>query len=79
MSGNAFATRVLAMARSVMGKPFEDWPAWSTGEKVAVALVLNDHAALYFLGYTMAGAFDRLDGELTVQQACRIELELANG
>ena len=59
MSG--FESRVLSMAQAVKGKPIHQWPAWSTGETLAVALVLNDHAALTSCNYTIAEAFDRVE------------------
>lgn len=71
-----FAERVLAMARQVQGRDIEHWPGWSTGEKVVVALVLDDPGALRALGYTMIEAFDRLAGELSVAELVAIERQL---
>jgi hypothetical protein len=39
-------------------------PAWSTGEKLAVALVLGDNAYLAAEGYTKAQALTRLAGDI---------------
>jgi hypothetical protein len=61
---NAGADRLIAyarMARHVHGKPFADWPAWSTGETLIVALVLNRHDVLDAVSHTMCEAFDRAD------------------
>ena len=38
----------------------EPWPAWSTGEVLAVAVILRDTAMLTRLGYTEVEALDRL-------------------
>jgi hypothetical protein len=55
------AQRICRMAASVRGTPLEAWPAWSTGELLMVALVLDDHAALDAMSWTMVEAFDRVD------------------
>jgi len=68
--------RVLAMARVAAGQPFRDWPAWSTGEMLAVALVLNRFDVLDELSWTIVEAMDRLDGELSVAELRAIEQEL---
>ena len=39
-------------------------PAWSTGEKLAVALVLGDDAYLAAEGYTKTQALTRLAGDI---------------
>jgi hypothetical protein len=39
-------------------------PAWSTGEKLAVALVLGDRAYLDAAGYTKMQALTRLAGDI---------------
>lgn len=64
----------LHMARSVRGRHFDTWPAWSTGEALIVALLLNDVAALDRMSYTVIEAFDRID--LDVPTMRRIEREL---
>lgn len=38
----------------------EPWPAWSTGEVLAVALILRDTTRLATLDYTEAQALERL-------------------
>lgn len=40
-------------------------PAWSTGERLAVALILGDQATLDAEGYTPQEAAQRLAGDLT--------------
>jgi hypothetical protein len=40
-------------------------PAWSTGERLIVALVLGDQATLDAEGYTVRDAANRLAGDLT--------------
>lgn len=40
--------------------PDEPWPAWSTGECLAVALILDDRAELTAMGYTADEALERL-------------------
>lgn len=39
-------------------------PAWSTGEKLAVALVLGDDAFIAAEGFTKAQALSRLEGDV---------------
>ena len=68
----ALADRITAMARSVRGDLH--WPAWSTGETLMVALVLNDDVKLRSMGYTILEALDRVD--LTVAELRAIEREL---
>ena len=41
-------------------------PAWSTGERLFVALVLRDHQYLGAEGYTVAQVVSRLAGDLGV-------------
>jgi hypothetical protein len=42
------------------------WGCQSTGEKIAVALVLNRHDWLASMGYTVGEAIDRLGSEWTM-------------
>lgn len=51
----------LGMARAVQGLPFSDWPGWSTGEKIMVALILDRFDVLQALGYSMLEAVERAD------------------
>lgn len=54
--------RILRMAASVRGNtPSDKWPAWSTGEILMVALVLNRADVLDAMSYTLVEAFDRVD------------------
>lgn len=71
----SLASRIYSMARAVHGKPSHRWPAWSTGERVMVALVLNDAKALHTMGYTILEAIDRAD--LTPAQLLRIAREVS--
>lgn len=73
------ADRLPDMARSVQGKHFWYWPAWSTGEQLAVILVLNHIHSLREMDHTMLEAMDRLSGEVTVQQLLAIQREVRNG
>lgn len=41
-------------------RPNENWPAWSTGELLAVAVILDDAEQLAAMDYTMAEALERL-------------------
>ncbi|WP_280764199.1 hypothetical protein [Prescottella agglutinans] len=70
----------LTMARSVADLPAgEPWPAWSTGELLAVALILNDEQRLQALGYTADQAVNRLRFDLqlpTVAEAAERFAEL---
>jgi hypothetical protein len=62
----------LAVWLSARGKP---WPAWSTGECLAVALILDDVDGLRWLGYTRSEALERLRfdiGEPTVDTADKV-------
>lgn len=65
--------RILRMAKHAHGKPIDEWPAWSTGETLAVALVLNSAEKLDAYSYTIVEAFDRLDGDLSVRQLRQVE------
>lgn len=47
----------------------EPWPAWSTGELLAAALILHDHDMLTDLGYSHAEALERLRHELSMSTA----------
>lgn len=62
------------MARAVWGKPFDQWPAWSTGETLIVALLLNRADVLDALSYTIIEAVDRID--LTIAELRAIERRL---
>ena len=68
--------RIYEMARYCKGKPFADWPGFSTGENLMVALVLNDHQALAACHHTMAEAFYRV--ELSADQLRTIERAVNN-
>jgi hypothetical protein len=65
--------RITSMALSVIGKPIGDWPAWSTGEMLLVAVVLNDHQTLDSLSFTMVEAFERCSWELGAAELRAIE------
>jgi hypothetical protein len=62
---NGFAEDITRRARWALayndGHPK---PAWSTGEKLAVALVLGDDAYLAAEGYTRREAMTRLAGDI---------------
>ena len=65
----------LSKARFVASRPGRPWPAWSTGELLAVALILDDTITLDYLGYTQAEALDRLRydiGQPTVAGAAAV-------
>ncbi|WP_430335971.1 hypothetical protein [Rhodococcus sp. ACT016] len=70
----------LTMARSVADLPADEpWPAWSAGEVLAVALILDDAQRLQILGYTADQAVDRLRFDLqlpTVVEAAQRFAEL---
>lgn len=68
------ADRILEKARYARGKDFGDWPGWSTGEILMVALVLNRPDVLADLNWTMVEAFDRVD--LNAGQLRAIERQL---
>ncbi|MGM9480317.1 hypothetical protein ACS5PN_03895 [Roseateles sp. NT4] len=53
--------RFLTMARHVKGKTFAKWPGWSTGETLAVALILNRPEVLKAMDYTALQAVQRVD------------------
>ncbi|OZC96125.1 hypothetical protein CH275_26665 [Rhodococcus sp. 06-235-1A] len=61
-SADRFAIDWLDKARFARAcdKLGEPWPAWSTGEVLAVAVLLRDTATLTRLGYTEVEAHDRL-------------------
>jgi hypothetical protein len=67
---------IAQMARSVRGQPHWKWPAWSTGDQLIVALVLNDAGALAALSYTILEALDRVDLSLSTAELRRIEREV---
>ncbi len=57
----------------------EPWPAWSTGETLAVALILDDATRLADEDYTRAEALERLRheiGEPTVAAAGAVFAQL---
>ncbi|MFT3815238.1 MAG: hypothetical protein QM740_17970 [Acidovorax sp.] len=53
--------RIMLMATTARGKPFSRWPAWSTGENLMVALVLDDTAALNAMHYSILEALERVE------------------
>lgn len=53
--------RIIRMATAARGKSFCHWPAWSTGENLMVALVLNNHAALDAMNYSILEALERVE------------------
>lgn len=53
--------RVAHIASVVNGKPFKHWPAWSTGEILLVALVLDNAVVLKAMGYSILEALDRVE------------------
>ncbi len=67
--------RIGDMALSVRGKPLSAWPAWSTGELLMVALVLNDLSALDAMSWTMVEAFDRVDLDARALRAIERKLQ----
>lgn len=69
------ARNIESLATSVRGQPSSAWPAWSTGEYLMVALVLNDHAALDACSYTMVEAFDRVDLDVATLRAIERRLQ----
>ena len=68
------AARYLPMAKAVWGKPFAEWPGWSTGEVLTVAILLNRGDVLDSMSYTLCEAFDRVD--LDVRQLRALERAL---
>jgi hypothetical protein len=64
--------RITTMAKSVKGH--RTWPAWSTGEVLIVAIVLNDHEMLTQEGYTIAQAYDRVDLDVATLRAIEREV-----
>ncbi len=64
-----------AMALTAQGRPFGSWPAWSTGEVVIVALVLDRQDVLRAMGYTILEAIERVD-LFTIAELRRIAHEV---
>ena len=58
MASNEYE-HLLRKARDAKHGGIDSWSVQSTGEKVAVALVLNQAAWLESIGYTLAEAIDR--------------------
>lgn len=79
--GDGPADRILA--RAVLASrlpPEEPWPAWSTGELLAVALVLNRHDILTDMGYTIVRALQRVDfGVVNLLPEIAAEVALERG
>ena len=73
------ASRLPDMARQVKDLHPDNWPAWSTGETLAVMLIKNRVQELRAMGWTALEAIDRLSGEVTVQQLLAIQREVRNG
>lgn len=71
------AQRYIAMAAHVRGKPLADWPAWSVGETLIVALLLNDAATLNAMRWTVLEAMDRVD--LDARELRALERQLQDG
>ena len=79
MSAAEFA-QLLAKARDAKRGGIDAWRCQSTGEKVAVALVLNRHEWLVMIGYTMVEAIVRAGPEwVAMMPAVVRELEKENG
>lgn len=77
---NAEFAHLLRKARDAQRGGIEAWRVQSTGERVAVALVLNRADWLTEMGYTLAEAVDRTGGEwcallLMVERALHNERE----
>lgn len=66
-------TLITRKAQAVKGRAL--WPAWSTGETLMVAIVLDQPERLKDEGYTMAEAFNRVD--LSVSELLAIQRELS--
>ena len=60
-SDSELMQRIMRMAAAARGKSFSRWPAWSTGENLMVALVLNNHAALDAMNYSILEALERVE------------------
>ena len=79
--GDGPADRILA--RAVVASqlpPHEPWPAWSTGEILAVALVLNRHDVITDMGYTIVRALQRVDfGVVNLLPEIAAEVALQRG
>lgn len=65
--------RITKMAKAVKGRAL--WPAWSTGETLMVAIVLDQPERLKDEGYSMAEAFNRVD--LSLSELLAIQRELS--
>lgn len=63
-AASAFGKSIAAKARWVTAHKGDLWPAWSTGETLAVALVLNDAAMIAAEGFTREQALSRLAGDI---------------
>jgi hypothetical protein len=50
--------QLVGMACLARDLPYREWPAWSTGEVVAVALILNRADVLHHEGYTALQAIE---------------------
>lgn len=61
VTGSELMQRIARMAITARGKSFSRWPAWSSGENLMVALVLNNTAALDAMNYTILEALDRVE------------------
>jgi len=65
--------RIEGMANTMLARRREDpralYPAWSTGELLMVALVLNDAAMLKAEGYSILEALQRVDLDAAQLQA----------
>jgi hypothetical protein len=72
----SLADRLLPMALHVRGALLETWPGWSTGEILAVAIVLNRADVLHEFSYTLVEAFDRIEGEISVHELRCIERQV---
>lgn len=60
----AFAKSIAAKARWVNSHPGDRWPAWSTGEVLAVALVLDTPSLIEAECFTVEQALSRLAGDI---------------
>jgi len=59
-----FADDITKRARLALADDGHPWPAWSTGEQLFVALVLDDTEYLADVQWTRAEAIGRLAGEI---------------
>jgi hypothetical protein len=76
MSDNEYR-QLLSKARDAKRGGRDEWSVMSTGEKVAVALVLNRPEWLTEFGYTIAEAIDR-SGPVWVSLIPRVARDLAD-